>query len=197
MSHLPTYDSHLRKNKSALGPPILLVALMLLGACGGKEGPTVGEGHKLNSGLITFLFPPPSEVTLPYRVDFSEISSTYDLSWRNNSVVKEDLSFDWFALAAPNGILDYGKLQSFECPDFTGFYTSEAGVQSIVETFQSRLLAEEIDIPSDGYSAEVQLEWCHLYFLRTSEGQTVALFHIGWYIGGYDRHHFFWMYLSG
>jgi len=197
MLGLPTYDSHLRKNKSAFGPPILLVALILLGACRGEEGPTVGEGHKLNSGLITFLFPPPSEVTLPYRVDFSEISSAYDLSWRNNSVVKEDLSFDWSDLAAPYGILDYGKLELFECSDFTGFYTSEAGVQAIVETFESRLLAEEIDVPRDGYSAEAQLEWCHLYFLRTNEGQTLALLHIGGYIGGYDRHHFFWMYLNG
>ena len=169
---------------------------MLLGACSWNQRPPVSEDHELDRGLITFLFPPPSEVTLPYQVDFSEISSTYDLAWRNDSVVTEDLSFNGYYLAAPYGILDYGELELFECSDFTGFYTSDEGVKAIAETFQSRLVAEEVDTPRDGYSAEVQLEWCHLYFLQTSQGETLALLHIGWYIGGYDRHHFFWMYLD-
>jgi hypothetical protein len=107
--------------------------------------------------------------------------------------------FDGYHQITSNqGIVDYGRpLWLFFCPliNKTSLNYNNS-VLEISEIVLGIYINHLIDIPMNKFQSDVQLKECHLYILRTIEGNTVGLAHIGRYIGGINRNHFFWVLIE-
>ena len=191
MNSIPVFDRY----KNCVAAILLIFVSLSLWACNRSQYMSIDGVIASKSGIITFLDPPPTGVDLPYQVDFSGLDKLYYSPWRNDAVIEPDLTFDGFYLEAGNGIVDFGPFKLLGCLFFSpDIPTSANGAQSLVKILELNFQMHDIKVPTDGFSTTVQLELCHLYFVRTDEGKTIAIMHIGRYIGGYNRNHFFWTY---
>ena len=146
------------------------------------------------SGEITYMLRGPRDQ--PCAIDFSSLADAFsgDL-YETPPVERADLTIVWdttelrlppfdIALESPYGVLDAGGEERFPC-EFC------AGVGVKVEDWMPRLLS--VRIPGGGYERRVPVRGCGLYWVRTAEGNYVMLLAVGWYIGGIDRVHFWWV----
>ena len=176
---------------------LFILVLISSAACQGSHDLKAGDQDVLRSGLITVMsHSRDSLVPYPYQIDFSELDTTYYESTEKIPVIEPDLFLSEFDLKAPNGIMDHGKVWRALCYnppfDFPGYGTDP---QPILNRYRWRYLTSSIIAPARGYQTNMDLELCHRYYLRTMEGETVVLIHVGYYIGGINRQYFFWSYL--
>jgi hypothetical protein len=177
--------------------PFILVLISSV-ACHGSQDFQANDKPILRSGLITITTHSfDSDVPYPYQIDFSELDRAYYQSGEKITVIQPDLYLSEFDLSAPNGIVDHGKTWRLFCYhppyDFPIYGTDP---QPIINRYRWRYSIFSLIAPVKGYQIELELELCHRYYLKTEEGKTVVLIHVGHYIGGIDRQHFFWSYLG-
>ena len=192
MNRIPIFDRY----KYCAASILLIFVSLSLWSCDRSQYKSIDGAIASKNGIITFLHPPLTEfVDQPYQVDFSELDKMYYSQWENDAVIEPDLTFDGFNLEAGNGIVDYGPFKLLGCLYFSpDIPTSANGAQSLVKRLEFNFRMLDFVVPTDGFSTTVQLELCHLYFIRTDEGKTIAFMNIGRYIGGINRNHFFWTY---
>jgi hypothetical protein len=173
-----------------------LTALLLIAAC---RGPTdIGRTFEIEdrSGFITLLIP--SADNEPYKVDFSELDAEYYAGFERLVVLEPDLLFNGFKLASANGVVDRGRpLWHIFCPLNRTSLVNNESLNLVFSTLTRFLSKSWFDISPNEYSAEVPLNSCHLYILNTTDGKNVVLIHLGGYIGGINREHFFWASTNG
>lgn len=176
---------------------LFILVLISSAACQGSHDLKAGDHGDIRSGLITVMtHSRDSVVPYPYQIDFSELDTAYYASTQTIPAIEPDVFLSEFDLKAPNGILDHGRVWRVFCynPPF-GIPTYEIDRQPILNSYRWRYLTSSIIAPARGYQTNMDLELCHRYYLRTMEGETVVLIHVGYYIGGINRQYFFWSYL--
>jgi hypothetical protein len=138
--------------------------------------------------------PPPDRAPYPYQIDFSELDTTHYDGTEKISVTEVDLLLSGFNLTAPYGIMNHGRIGKLICPSFTSFPYA-INDQPILDWYRWRYFFSSQIAPIGRYQTEMELAWCHRYYIKTAEGETLVLIHVGSYIGGIERQHFYWSYL--
>ena len=177
----------------------LLFILVLISsvACQSSHDFQANDKPILRSGLITVTSHSfSSDVPYPYQIDFSELDRAYYKSGEKITIIKPDLYISEFDLSAPNGIVDHGKTWRIICyhPPY-GIPSYEQNPQPILYMYRIRFLLSSFTKPLLGYKTDQDIDLCHRYYIRTEEGKTVVLIHLGRYIGGINRQWFFWSYV--
>jgi hypothetical protein len=147
-------------------------------------------------GLLTLVEPALYEATVDFSALASGGSAEIGAFAEADSGARPDLIFRIDTLEAPYGIQAVADFQMDIAPDNPCGYGVSLPIDCIdayVQLF-------------DDYSPQVSDEafqesiprpfvmW-PLLVIRTSEGDQVALLHVGSYAGGLNREHFFWIYL--
>lgn len=173
---------------------LIILVLISSAACQGSHDLKSDDHGDIRSGLITVMSPPPDRAPYPYQIDFSELDTTYYDGTKKITVIEPDLMLSGFDLMAPNGINDHGRVWNLLCPSFTSF-SFTLNDYPILIRYQLRYFFSSLIAPAGEYQTDMELEWCHRYYIKTAEGETLVLIHVGSYIGGIERQHFYWSYL--
>ena len=190
-------DDYFRKQRNLSIFLLFILVLILSAACQGSHDFRTSDPGDVRSGLITVMDYPSEFTSYPYQIDFSELNSIYYDGTKTITAIEPDIYISMFDLKTPNGIIDHGRVWRIFCYhppyDFPVYGTDS---QPILNRYRLRYFLFSFIAPGRGYQTNMDLELCHRYYLRTAEGEIVVLIHVGHYIGGINRQHFYWSYVG-